>query len=829
MTKKGLKKLVTRPHIFIQDFLRKKTTKEEVTAEIEVKKVVYDIHSPLNVLFYAYPRAWSLQKEVLDEQLKQDGNADEYYRLAEGFEESYNWLEASIYYKQAWDLKPYQEDWALRLGAVYERLENWKSAVVIYTLLQANNPSNVEYIYRLGYVLSQAKEYLHSCDAFLILENRKFEKTIEEKLKKDYKQLDYLAFFEPAQSKFWLIYLKASITLKLTQNLKEISQKYFLYTQSFNPEIYYLLAKDLTKKKKYKEASKLFIEQKIVQQAYNFSLDAYKNRAFKKVVDYTEYYERHVLESETILYESNYGKGIEGEVYTLFKSIYKDERFLSYLHIWVLNDNEMIPIEYKECLNVIFVQRESDLYLRYLTKAKYLINDKTFPVYFIRKEQQIYLNSSLERPIFGVSNKIDDADISRNLRHSTHQSITTIEDLFFNSPKKISSSKKSILFYGGNFDRNHTTTAFVMLINSIDTDKYKITICLDPTAIKKSKVRIEEFKRVKSKVSIVPRLGRMLMTLEEKEIRERFESQSYLEDNAMWAIYKKTYAREYRRVFGESAFDLMVHFEGESIFWQSIFAYGVNNGKSKMIYQHHDMEKLWKKNRPKLQNNFILYREFDKIVSISEDLMLINREKLAKNFNLKENAFTYMGKLKFPIKKELPLTLSVEDKKIFENKKVFINIARFSVNKNQERLIEAFKIVNLIHSDIILILLGGGELEKKLRKLIKELKLENKIFLWGQDKNKELYLQLSDALIISSTFEKQPFILREASLFQKKVIAPQSLKESNLLRSKIDFLVESNSKGLSKGMLAFLDEKIGEEYRTYNQNLLNKLYDQYLS
>jgi len=829
MTQKGLKKLVTRPHLFIQDFLRKKMKKKEVVTQIEVKKVVYDIHSPSNALFYAYPKAWSLQKEVLDEQLKQHANADEYYRLAQGFEEGYNWIDASIYYKKAWDLKPYQEDWAMRLGAVYERLENWKSAMSIYAFLGSNSPANREYIYRLGYVLAQAKEYALSCDAFLLLENKKFERIIEKQPPKAYKQLHCLASCEPKESEFWLTYLKLSLGLGVEQNLKKIYQKYFLYAENFNPEIYYLQAKHLTSKKSYQEATQLFIEQKIVQKAYSFSLDAYKNRAFKKVVDYTEYYERHVLEKKMVLYEINHGESIEGEVYTLFKTIYSDERFVSYVHIWVLNDNEMIPIEYKECLNVIFVKRESDLYLRYLTKAKYLINDKTFPVYFIRKEQQIYLNNSLERPIFGVLNKMDDADISRNLRHSTYQSITTIENLFFNSPTEILSSKKSILFYGGNFDRNHTTTAFVMLINSINTDKYKITICLDPTAIKKSKVRIEEFKRVKSKVSIVPRLGRMLMTLEEKEIRERFESQSYLEDNAMWAIYKKTYAREYRRVFGESAFDLMVHFEGESIFWQSMFAYGVNNGRSKMIYQHHDMEKLWKKNRPKLQNNFILYREFDNIVSISENLMLINRENLAKNFNLEENAFTYMGTLKFPIKKELPLTLSIEDKKIFENKKIFINIARFSVNKNQERLIEAFKIVNLIHSDIILILLGGGELEEKLRKLIKKMKLENKIFLWGQDKNKELYLQLSDALIVSSTFEKQPFILREASLFQKKIIAPQSLKESNLLRSKIDFLVESNSKGLSKGMLAFLDEKIGEEYRTYNQNLLNKLYDQYLS
>ena len=827
MTKKGLKKLVTRPHIFVQDFLRKKMKKKEAVTQIEVKKVVYDIHSPSNALFYAYPKVWSLQKEVLDEQLKQHAYADEYYRLAQGFEEVYNWIDASIYYKKAWDLKPYQEDWALHLGAVYERLENWKSAMSIYAFLGSNSPDNREYIYRLGYVLAQAKEYALSCDAFLLLENKRFEQIIEKQPEKAYKQLHCLASCEPRESEFWLTYLKLTLGLGIEQNLKEIYQKYFLYAENFNPEIYYLQAKHLTSKKNYQEATQLFIEQKIVQKAYSFSLDAYKNRAFKKVVDYTEYYERHVLEKKMVLYEINHGESIEGEVYSLFKTIYSDERFVSYVHIWVLNDNMAIPTEYKESLNVIFIKRESDLYLRYLTKAKYLINNKTFPSYFIRKKRQLYLNLSLAQPIYGVLNKIDDADMSRNLLHSTHQKIRDIDDLFFNTHKEATSSKKSILFYAGNFDRNHKTTAFVTLMNTIDTDKYAITICLDPTAIKKSKVRREAFKRIKSRVSIVPRLGRMLMTLEEKYIREKFESQSYLEDKVMWAIYKKTYSREYRRVFGESRFDLMVHFEGESIFWQSMFAYGINKGGDKIIYQHHNMEKLWKTDRPKLQNNFILYREFDKIVSVSEDLMAINRTKLAKKFDLKEQQFTYINRLIFVPKRELPLNLSLEEKNMFEKNQVFINIGRFTRANNQAVLIEAFKEVIGSYSNVRLILIGSGKEEESLLKLIKKLKLEERVSLWKEQEKSELYLEVADALIVASSSEKQPFILREAFLMKKTIISTKLIGKSELLKNSIDFLVEDNKEGLVKGIFSFLDKRILED-KEYNQNLFNEFYAEYL-
>jgi glycosyltransferase involved in cell wall biosynthesis len=826
MTRKGLKKLFTRPNIFIQDFLRKKFKKETIKINIEREEILYDIHTPLKVLFYASQKSWSLKKEVLHKRLKQDSNAEEYYRLAKDFEEVYNWIEASIYYKEALALKPYKECWALALGIVYERLENWKSAVDIYAFLHSQHQNNFEYLYRLSYVLVKCKEYKMSCDVFLSFEMNALESIVKEKSLEAYRQLNYLTSSESIDdSKFWLLYLKTFIILNFSENIEALSRKYFLYVEDFNKEIYFLLGKQLSQKGNYKEASKYFLEQKIIQKAYTFPLDAYENKALKKIVDYTEYYERHSLEEKMILYENNHAKNIEGEIYSFFQTLYNDKRFESYLHIWVLTDIQIIPLTYKDCLNVIFIKKESDLYLRYLTKAKYLINNKTFPQYFIRKEKQVYLNNSLRSPIYSALNKIDDDDISRNLLHSTHQKITNIKELFTYKDKKRLSSKKSILFYAGNFDRNRITTAFIILINSIDTDKYEITICLDPTAIKKSKIRIKEFQRIKSKVLVIPRLGRMLMTLEEKSIRERFESTSYLENDEMWSIYQKVYKREYRRIFGDTTFNLIVHFEGKSVFWQSIFAYGLNKGVGhKIIYQHDDMAKLWKKNRLKFKNNFILYREFDKIVSISEDLMVKNKQKLANPFDLEEKNFIYMNQLRFRTSKKLPLTLSLQERAIFEEKQVFINISRFSLEKNQLTLVEAFKEVTTLYSDISLILIGVGELEEDLRKLIKKLKLEEQVFVWNHRYNSKVYLELSDAVIVPSPSEKQPFIIREASLMKKKIIASIYIEENSFLMNKIDFIIENNKEGLIKGMLDFLDEKV-LEHKKYNQDLLNKFYD----
>ena len=79
--------------------------------------------------------------------------------------------------------------------------------------------------------------------------------------------------------------------------------------------------------------------------------------------------------------------------YAIFKFLLNDERFKDFTHIWVIESSDYIKREYWRLKNLICVKRGSDLYLRYLASAKYLINNTTFPYYFIRKEGQFYLNT----------------------------------------------------------------------------------------------------------------------------------------------------------------------------------------------------------------------------------------------------------------------------------------------------------------------------------------------------------------------------------------------------------------------------------------------------
>lgn len=110
---------------------------------------------------------------------------------------------------------------------------------------------------------------------------------------------------------------------------------------------------------------------------------------------YINYYNMKVKDNY-ILYQSFDGQGIIDNPYALFKAFMKRKDFMDFTHIWVINNFENKDyqiLEYSSYPNVIFVQYSSDDYLKYLSTAKYLINNCTFPSYFTKKDEQIYINT----------------------------------------------------------------------------------------------------------------------------------------------------------------------------------------------------------------------------------------------------------------------------------------------------------------------------------------------------------------------------------------------------------------------------------------------------
>lgn len=110
---------------------------------------------------------------------------------------------------------------------------------------------------------------------------------------------------------------------------------------------------------------------------------------------YIGYYNMSIKDNY-VLYESFNGQGIIDNPYGIFRAFLRRLDFVQYIHIWVIDDFEekwYQIMEFTNLPNVRFVKYGSDQYLEYLSTSKYLINNCTFPPYFIKKDEQIYINT----------------------------------------------------------------------------------------------------------------------------------------------------------------------------------------------------------------------------------------------------------------------------------------------------------------------------------------------------------------------------------------------------------------------------------------------------
>ncbi|ARR00045.1 MULTISPECIES: N-acetylgalactosamine-N,N'-diacetylbacillosaminyl-diphospho-undecaprenol 4-alpha-N-acetylgalactosaminyltransferase [Campylobacter] len=99
----------------------------------------------------------------------------------------------------------------------------------------------------------------------------------------------------------------------------------------------------------------------------------------------------------------------------------------------------------------------------------------------------------------------------------------------------------------------------------------------------------------------------------------------------------------------------------------------------------------------------------------------------------------------------------------------FLSVGRLDSGKNHELLIKAY--AGLKNCDKSLIILGDGVLRGKLEALIRELNLENRVFLLGFDNNPYKYMAKCYAFVFVSLFEGFSNALIEALACEKLVIS----------------------------------------------------------
>lgn len=1028
--------------------------------------------------FHQYKGRWAKAINAYEKHISLNPMCAElYYRLGMSYDRCYLWDKAEENYRKALSLDVNNPHWHYRLGFVLERNQKFIDAAISYQFAAQNNHKHISsWYYRSAFSYAKAGKFKKSCEMYIIAYNTYsnappvlgevdihrdlYLDAYRKKFNHDYKinTLESAIAHKFINNEMWY---ELGKTYELSGNWGDAASAYnesILRNNSHSKESYYRIGYSLFRCGKYQQASELFQKIEIWGKPYGVPDEILsKNVGFKKNSIYTEYYETLEIEKNTILYESFHGASISCNPYALFLTIMEDTRFIDYKHILVINDETKIPAELKNRPNVYFVIRQSDLYMRSLATCEYLINNVSFPEYFIRKKEQRYLNTWHGTPIKFLGKDIKDEflahkNVARNFLQTSHllspNSHTTeilldrydISNLFSGDVKElgypridrtinispervehirrrinattenkvvlyaptwrgmhgnatldieklkndlamlseqnccvafrghhmiekmindqklpgisivpsdidtnellgaidilitdyssiafdffvmnkpviyyaydlneyeverglyfplaelpgtvclnnndlinalnsylheethfdstmgvnkycnnedgnvchkviewlfstneinvdIKKGKENILFYIGPFLPNGILTSWLNLTSKIDREKYQISLVVDPGAIHSFKERVEQFARISPDIQVIGTCGNMLYSIEDKWLNDKLNSQFTLASNEMYDILNHAYSREFLRLFGYSKINHLVHFEGYNQSWILRFANSPNEQiKNKIVFQHNDKMSEWKEKFPYLENVFSYYNKYNRVVSVSEKTMELNRDNLCDIFNVEKNKFIFCENVQNP-EEVIEKSEAIDDSGFVfnEGKIYFITLGRLSIEKDQQKLINAFSVLYKTHANVELLILGEGPLKNDLLRQINGLGLDKAVHLLGRVANPFPLLKRSDCFILSSNHEGQPMVLFEAMILDKPIISTDITGSRSALEGRTGVLVENSEDGLYEAMNSFVLGDLNFEsfdVNIYQNNALNMFYEKCLN
>lgn len=232
------------------------------------------------------------------------------------------------------------------------------------------------------------------------------------------------------------------------------------------------------------------------------------------------------------------------------------------------------------------------------------------------------------------------------------------------------------------------------------------------------------------------------------------------------------------------------------------------------------------------------HKEYQGISFILANILFILSNKCVFQTNDAKECFNYF------IKRKSKIILNPISDKFFQNgysncSKDIITVGRLVPQKNHEFLIKAFKEVSLTNETDNLLIYGTGPLENQLKTLIKELELQDRVFLMGKTDHVNDILNNKKIFILSSDYEGLPNSLMEAIAMGLPVIStdcpcggPRMLIQDN----ENGFLVDvENIESMKDKILLLLSSN--ELQNKFNKNNIiiresfseNMIFEQWIS
>lgn len=390
--------------------------------------------------------------------------------------------------------------------------------------------------------------------------------------------------------------------------------------------------------------------------------------------------------------------------------------------------------------------------------------------------------------------------------------------------------KDNVLMCGGPLAKNGLTTAFLNLLESIDNTKRNYFVLF---------VR-NEIRRNPSRLNMLPEWASIM-------VMNGFSGKTPLEYAATFLYFKKDkmskwimkyvdrfFDRQYKSFLRECDFDYAIHYSGYGLQLINLF----QNAQCKnIIFVHNDMIKEIEtrhiQHEPTIRR---AYNTFYRVVPVTTDIYIptIKLGQNEKNIMIVNNCQAYKrvierGNEEILFDNDTLCTISIEELRnvLNSSNRKFINIARFSPEKGQFMLLDAFELYyNNVNKNSYLIIIGGhGVLYNDILEYIEKLNSCAHIIVIRSILNPMPILKKCDLFILSSLYEGLGLVILEADTLGVPVISTDISGPRGFMLEHNGYLVPPNADSLYKGMIAYDRGEIlpmNVDFEKYNEKAVEQ-------
>ena len=159
-----------------------------------------------------------------------------------------------------------------------------------------------------------------------------------------------------------------------------------------------------------------------------------------------------------------------------------------------------------------------------------------------------------------------------------------------------------------------------------------------------------------------------------------------------------------------------------------------------------------------------------------------------------------------------------------ENDKVILSVSEFIKRKNHETMIKTFAKLASERDDVKYVLCGSGKLLLKIKDLVNELKLNDKVVFLGYRRDVNKVMQISDIFYHQSLHEGLTMSIMEAMYFKLPIVASAVRGNKNLVTDKGGMLTNAKDIDGQLNALKYLlnNDDICKEMGEFNRKHVDK-------